>query len=228
MPQEYALIVAGGKGTRFGGPLPKQFQELRGKPVLLRTIEAFRHYSAHIQIVLVLPADQFSAWKEITSRYQVNYPIVLQEGGATRFQSVRNGLQRITSEGYVAIHDGVRPLVSTEIIEDSFKLARLHGAAIATVPLKESLREVTGGETRAVDRSSYRMVQTPQTFEVSMIRKAYELPEDESLTDDASVAERAGYAVHLFDGDYRNIKITHADDLVVAEALLASDEAKKK
>lgn len=224
--KEYALIVAGGKGTRFGSPLAKQFQTLGGKPVLLRTIEAFYAYSPEIEVTLVLPEDDFETWKRISQQYGFDKPLLLQEGGASRFQSVKRGLERLPAAGLVAIHDGVRPLVSTAIIKASFELAAIHQSAVACVPLKESLRMQHHGnhegQTVAVDRTHYRLVQTPQTFPLEVIRKAYSIAEESTLTDDASVAERAGYPIFLFEGSYKNIKITTPDDLIIAEALLSS------
>ena len=230
--QEYALIVAGGKGTRIKSSLPKQFIELNGKPILIHTIEAFYHYSEKIKIVLILPEDDFETWNALSKKFSIAKNIILQKGGETRFQSVKKGLQKIEGEGLVAIHDGVRPLVSKDIIGASFRLAAIHHCAIAAVQLKESLRiidsltESSSGSsrenTKAVDRSRYRLIQTPQTFEIALIKKAYELKEDATLTDDASVAERAGNFIFLFEGSYENIKITTQEDLLVAEALLRS------
>jgi 2-C-methyl-D-erythritol 4-phosphate cytidylyltransferase len=217
---EYALIVAGGKGTRIKSKTPKQFLELCGKPVLLHTIEAFFRYSDRINIILVLPQDDFETWNAIVKKYNFSKAVVLCQGGDTRFQSVKNGLQKIEGNGLVAIHDGVRPLVSENIIGASFNLAAVHQSAVAAVRLKESLRMTDQNNTKAVDRSSFRLIQTPQTFDVQLIKKAYELKEDLSLTDDASVAERAGHTISLFEGSYENIKITTPEDLLVAEALL--------
>lgn len=231
--EEYALIVAGGKGMRFGSALPKQFIELNGKPVLLHTLEAFYRYSDRIHIVLVLPEEDMLTWTEVAQRHQFKKTLTLQAGGTTRFQSVRNGLA-VIGDGYVAIHDGVRPLVTERVIAESFRLARMHGAAVASVSLKESIRKVSDPDgagrssdtlaTTAVDRSLFRMVQTPQTFATQLIKEAYGLPEDALLTDDASVAERAGFPIVLFAGSYENIKITTPEDLVVAEALLKRSE----
>jgi 2-C-methyl-D-erythritol 4-phosphate cytidylyltransferase len=222
--KEYALIVAGGRGTRFGSPLAKQFLTLAGKPVLLHTIEAFYAYSPGIEVVLVLPRDDFEKWEAICRKHRFNKPLQLQEGGTSRFQSVKRGLEKLAGDGLVAIHDGVRPLVSTAIIKTSFELAAVHQCAVACVPLKESLRMQPSGkterETLAVDRTRFRLVQTPQTFQLDVIRQAYAIPEESSLTDDASVAERAGYSIFLFEGSYRNIKITTPDDLIIAQALL--------
>lgn len=219
--KEYALIVAGGKGTRINSKLPKQFLELSGKPVLLHTLEAFYRYSPAIQVILVLPEDDFGTWKSICAQFNFSKPITLQKGGDSRFQSVKNGLMLIEGDGLVAIHDGVRPLVSEDIIGASFRLAAVHQSAVAAVRLKESLRVTDQNNTTAADRSRFRLIQTPQTFDVQLIKKAYETKEDASLTDDASVAERAGLAISLFEGSYENIKITTPEDLVMAEALLA-------
>lgn len=219
---EYALIVAGGKGTRIKSSVPKQFLELNGLPVIIHTLNAFVRYSRQIQIILVLPEDDMETWTQLSKKHQVNIPLTLQHGGDTRFQSVKNGLQKISGGGLVAIHDGVRPLVSEDIIGASFRLAAVHKAAVAAVRLKESIRMTDADNTRAVDRSKFRLIQTPQTFDVDLIRNAYETKEDPSLTDDASVAEKAGHVISLFEGSYENIKITTPEDLVVAEALLKS------
>ena len=218
--KEYALVVAGGKGTRIKSTLPKQFIELKGKPVLLHTLEAFYQYSKDITIILVLPHDDLELWNGIVKKYQITFNLMVQTGGDSRFQSVKNGLQKIESEGLVAIHDGVRPLVSSDIIGASFRLAAEHKTAVAAVRLKESIRMTDQDNTKAMDRSRFRLIQTPQTFDVGLIKKAYETKEDVSLTDDASVAERAGNIISLFEGSYRNIKITTEEDLLIAEALL--------
>jgi 2-C-methyl-D-erythritol 4-phosphate cytidylyltransferase len=217
---EYALIVAGGKGTRIESPTPKQFIEIAGKPILLHTLEAFLRYSQNINIILVLPADDFHRWQMIRGKFAFENNIVVCEGGSTRFRSVKNGLDSITGSGVVAIHDGVRPLVHESTIRHSFELARKRGSAVACVALKESIRLMHDAGSKSQERSSFRMIQTPQTFEVSLIRKAYQIGEDPSLTDDASVAERAGIPIFLFEGSYDNIKVTTGEDLLIAEALL--------
>ncbi|HBK87035.1 MAG: 2-C-methyl-D-erythritol 4-phosphate cytidylyltransferase [Cyclobacteriaceae bacterium] len=218
--REYALVVAGGKGTRIPGTLPKQFLPLNGRPILLHTLDAFHRYNTQLPVVLVLPADDRDTWVRITQEHQVHNSITLVDGGETRFQSVRNGLAVLSGDGLVAIHDGVRPLISEDIIGASFRLAAAHKTAIAAVRLKESIRMTDQDTTRAVDRSRFRLIQTPQTFDLSLIRKAYQQKEDATMTDDASVAERAGFSISLFEGSYENIKITTPEDLVVAEALL--------
>jgi len=217
---EYALIVAGGKGIRIKTKVPKQFLELNGLPVLMHTILAFYRYSDKITIILVLPEGDFDTWESLCIKYNFHKPLILQRGGDSRFQSVKYGLEKIDGEGLVAIHDGVRPMVNEDIIAASFRLAAVHQSAVAAVRLKESIRMTDQESTKAIDRSRLRLIQTPQTFQVGLIKKAYELKEDPSLTDDASVAERAGYPISLFEGSYENIKITTAEDLVIAEALM--------
>ena len=233
---EYAIIVAGGKGTRIKSTVPKQFLELNGLPVLLHTLNAFYRYSEKINLILVLPQDDFETWQQIVKNYNFTKPLILQTGGDTRFQSVKRGLEKIEGNGLVAIHDGVRPLVSVNMIRASFRLAAVHKSAVAAVLLKESIRMMDQAcppegssalrqdNTKAVDRSRFRLIQTPQTFQVDLIKKAYETKEDESLTDDASVAERVGIPISLFEGSYTNIKITTEEDLVVAGALLNSNQ----
>jgi 2-C-methyl-D-erythritol 4-phosphate cytidylyltransferase len=218
--KEYAIIVAGGKGTRIKSAVPKQFLELSGKPILMHTIQAFLDYSSSIEVVLVLPSDDIERWEELCRVHNFNPPFQTVIGGETRFQSVRNGLEKVPEGCLVAIHDGVRPLVSSDIIGASFRLASVHGSAVTAVRLKESLRITDQDNTKAVDRSKYRMIQTPQTFTSTMIKKAYRVKEEVSMTDDASVAEHSGHVISLFEGSYENIKITTPEDLVIAQALM--------
>jgi len=216
---EFAIIVAGGEGTRMQSDIPKQFLELNGVPVLMHTINVFYSYSSDITIILVLPKSEFDYWNILCHEYQFDVPIILQEGGETRFHSVRNGLEKINKNGLVAIHDAVRPLVNERIIHESFKLAETSGSAIASVNLIESLRKVKENSSCSVDRTKYKMIQTPQTFKVDIIKEAYEQPYKTIFTDDASVAENFGIKISLFDGDHRNIKITTKEDLIMAESL---------
>jgi 2-C-methyl-D-erythritol 4-phosphate cytidylyltransferase len=222
--QEYALIVAGGKGTRMQHATSKQFIEIKGLPVLMHTLLAFYRYRPDIPVVLVLPENEIETWELLCRKYNFHKPVILQGGGNTRFQSVKNGLQKIEGDGLVAIHDGVRPLVSTAIIRASFEQSAQHGAAIASVPLKESIRRMEDGSSHALDRSHYRLIQTPQTFNVALIQASYQQPEYPHLTDDASVAENAGHPITLFDGSYENINITTEEDLVIVEALMNRQE----
>jgi len=226
--KEYAVIVAGGKGTRLKHSTPKQFIELNGKPVLFHTLDAFVRYSPALQIILVLPEEDIKTWETLVAQHHASYNILVQSGGETRFQSVQRGLEKITGDGLVAIHDGVRPLVSTEMIAASFQLAAKRKAAVAAVRLKDSIRmtdtvPVAGSlpeTTRSADRALYWLIQTPQTFDVKLIQGAYQVTEDAVMTDDATVAERDGHPIFLFEGSYDNIKITTPEDLTIAEALL--------
>lgn len=220
--KKYALIVAGGKGTRIPGNIPKQFLEINGLPVVMHTLNAFFRYSENITVILVLPEDDMAGWNELCRKYGYQKPVLTRAGGNTRFQSVKSGLSIIEGEGLVAIHDGVRPLIDPAIIGKSFDLAGKNSCAIAAVPLKESIRIIGHGTTKALDRKHYTLIQTPQTFQVDLIKEAYNTADDPSLTDDASVAERSGHTVTLFEGSYENIKITTPEDLIVAEALMAA------
>ena len=222
--KEYALIVAGGKGTRIKSTLPKQFLEIGGLPILMHTITAFANYSPSVTIVLVLPEDDFQTWHTLVNKHAFPIPVQLQAGGDSRFQSVRNGLACIEGPGLVAIHDGVRPLVSQHIIGASYRLAAVHKTAVASVRLKESIRMTDQDTTVAVDRSRFRLIQTPQTFDIDLIKNSYRIKEESNLTDDASVAERSGHRISLFEGSYDNIKVTTPEDLVVAEALLTEKQ----
>jgi 2-C-methyl-D-erythritol 4-phosphate cytidylyltransferase len=217
--KQYALIVAGGSGTRMQTTLPKQFIKIGNQPILMHTIAKYYSYSPDIQIIVVLPENQFITWQNLIKEFKFSIPHQLVAGGALRIDSVRNGLQVIDNEeSIVAIHDGVRPFVSTTIIAESFELATLKGNAIAAVGLKDSIRKIAGETTVAMNRSEYFLIQTPQTFQTKLIKSAYQQSDIQSLTDDASVAEQAGQTIHLLEGDYRNIKITTQEDLLVAEA----------
>jgi 2-C-methyl-D-erythritol 4-phosphate cytidylyltransferase len=218
--EKYALIVAGGSGSRMKSSLPKQFIELAGRPILTYALEAFA--AAGIKhIIVVLPEDQQQFWKTLCQKHNFNLQHTVVSGGNTRFQSVKNGLTQVPENCLVAIHDGVRPLMNAEIIEECFKQAETEGSAIAAVPLKDSLREqVNEQHTISRNRANFWLVQTPQTFSSNIIKTAYHQPELPSFTDCASVAESADYAVKLIEGSYRNIKVTTPEDLVIAEALL--------
>lgn len=222
--KEYAIIVAGGSGVRMQSKMPKQFLPLANRPILMHTVDAFINYSNKVSIILVLPENSIPQWNRLCKKYVFNHSLDIAKGGKTRFQSVKNGLDRITSENsLVAIHDGVRPLVRNEIISASYRLAQIHGSAIASTRLKESLRIVDKDQTKSIDRSQYRSIQTPQTFQTKLIKEAYQHFEDSpEFTDDASVAEKNGLKISLFEGSYENIKITTPEDLLFAEALLRS------
>jgi 2-C-methyl-D-erythritol 4-phosphate cytidylyltransferase len=204
----------------MGGNTPKQFLLIRDKPILMHTLEAFRRYNPDIKLVLVISEHEHPRWQDLCQQYSFFLEHEVVAGGDNRSDSVRHGLDAIRSEhGLVAIHDGVRPLVSTEIIAKSFAEAEKQGNAVVSVPLKDSIRFDDGIENKALDRSQYRLIQTPQTFSLPLIREAYQKIGQLSLTDDASVLESAGHRIHLIDGDYRNIKITTQEDMLIAEAL---------
>jgi 2-C-methyl-D-erythritol 4-phosphate cytidylyltransferase len=217
-----AIIVAGGLGTRFNAGLPKQFLLLAGIPVLAYSIEAFRSAFRDISIVVVLPQTHISRWEEMCRDYSLEGTHRIAAGGSTRFQSVKNGLAMIEPVGLTAIHDAARPLVSPGLILQTFDIAVRYGSAVPVIPVTESVRSVEGDQHKPVDRSRLRLVQTPQVFMASFLRKAYEQPYNEAFTDDAMVAGSAGATVRLTEGDPVNIKITTPGDLTIAEALLAA------
>jgi 2-C-methyl-D-erythritol 4-phosphate cytidylyltransferase len=218
--KKYALIVAGGNGTRMGTELPKQFLLLHGRPVIMHTMEVF--HKAGASIVLVLPLHQSEYWRTLCVTHHFEVPYELVAGGETRYHSVKNGLGVIPEEGLVAIHDGVRPCVTTEVIERTFEGAAQKGNAIAAVKLKDSIRVTDGEDNHSVNRDYYWLIQTPQTFQSKLIKAAYANASHAQFTDDASVLEAAGSAIHLTEGDYRNIKITTPEDMLVAEIFLAA------
>ena len=220
--KEYALIVAGGSGSRMKTSIPKQFLLLNGKPILMHTINAFHSYSENISIILVLPEHELENWEKLCKKHNFKLTLSVVKGGIARTQSVKNGLDNIDDgDTLVAIHDGVRPLVRPEIINASFRLAQIHGCAIASTRLKESLRLVDKDNTKSIDRSRYRSIQTPQTFQTKLIKSAYDqISGGAEFTDDASVAEKSGLKISLFEGSYENIKITTPEDLLFAEAIL--------
>lgn len=214
------IITAGGVGKRMGGTIPKQFHLLKGKPVIFHTIEKFYDFDSNIEVVLVLPADHVDFWNRLVEEHGFSIPVKVVHGGAERFHSVKNGLA-VVSGDFIAVHDAVRPLVSEEVIADCFKLAEENGAVIPVVSVKESLRKVVTENSQAVDRSQYRIVQTPQVFKAALIQKAYEQKFSGQFTDDASVVEASGEKIYLVDGNPENIKITFPQDLKLAEVLLA-------
>ena len=236
---DYVIIVAGGKGLRMGGDIPKQFLPIGGKPVLMRTIERFRAYAADLQIILVLPEAQQDYWQELCKQYHFEVAYRLANGGATRFHSVQNGLALIPddAQGVVGVHDGVRPFPSIDVIRNCYETARKTQAVIPVIPVVETVRELMGTGTMSsalnsgvpvpmssitVPRDKYRLVQTPQTFDIQLLKAANRQPYNDGFTDDASVVESYGHAITLVEGNRENIKITTPYDLVVAEAILTS------
>lgn len=222
--KRHVIIVAGGKGLRMGGEIPKQFLPIGGKPVLMHTVEAFYQAVPGIGIVLVLPHEQQDYWKELCRQYDFRMPCTLADGGRTRFHSVQNGLKAVPdgdADALVAVHDGVRPFVSFQVIRTCFEEAARQGAVVPVLDMVDSVRRLSGdGGSVAVDRSRLKLVQTPQTFRADILKKAYGQDFTELFTDDASVVEAFGVAVALVPGNRENIKITTPFDLKIAEALL--------
>ena len=219
--QKYVVIVAGGSGTRMKREIPKQFIPIGGKPILMHTLQAFYEAVPGIKIILVLPESQIFGWKSLYGEYGFDIPHEITAGGETRFHSVKNGLAQIPDEiGLVAIHDGVRPLVPKAVINSAFAQAETQGNAIAAVALKDSIRWSKGAENKVLDRSEHQLIQTPQTFQLHLIKAAFQRDYDPAFTDDATVLEATGTPIHLIEGSYSNIKITTPEDLIVAEALL--------
>lgn len=220
---DYIIIVAGGKGLRMGGDIPKQFLPIKGKPVLMRTIERFHECSPQLRVILVLPREQQDYWHTLCRDHSFGIDHTVVDGGDTRFGSCRNGVAAIPDdeEGVVGIHDGVRPFVSADTVERCFARARQCGAAIPVLPVTDSLRRVSGDgkSSHGVNRSEYRAVQTPQAFSIQVLKKAYRQPYQDSFTDDASVVEAMGVKVDMVEGNRENIKLTTPFDLKIAETL---------
>lgn len=224
MTQKYAIIVAGGSGSRMKACVPKQFLLLGNKPILVHTIEKFLQIN-NLSIVLVLPADAIAYWQKNCTLYFSDLSrLNVVEGGKTRFQSVKNALFSIEANvGLVAVHDGVRPFVTTEIIEKSFNLASQNSSAVVCVDSKDSVRLLDESGNRAIDRKNVKLIQTPQTFDLEILKKAYEVEDNDIFTDDSSVVEHFGKAIHLMEGDYKNIKITSPEDMEIAEIFLKNN-----
>ena len=226
---DYVIIVAGGKGLRMGGDIPKQFLPIGGRPVLMRTLERFREYSADLQIILVLPEAQQDYWRGLCKEYHFDVEYLLANGGQTRFHSVQNGLALVPddAEGVVGVHDGVRPFPSLEVIRNCYETARTAKAVIPVIPVVETVRKLDltkcqtlcEVESVTVPRGDYRLVQTPQTFDIQLLKAANLQPYNDGFTDDASVVESYGHSITLVEGNRENIKITTPYDIVVAEAL---------
>ncbi|MCD8193577.1 MAG: 2-C-methyl-D-erythritol 4-phosphate cytidylyltransferase [Tannerellaceae bacterium] len=216
--KKYVLIVAGGKGLRMGNDLPKQFIPLHGKPVLMHTLEAFHNWDPGIEIILVIPKEQQDYWQMLCREIGCKAPHTIAPGGKTRFHSVKNGLQHVKAPSLVAVHDGVRPFVSPEVITNCFEEAGRANAVIPVIPMIDSIREVTAGGSRPADRNRFVAVQTPQVFRSQVLLEAYRQPYQEAFTDDASVVEAMGIPVSIVEGNRENIKITTPFDLTIAKA----------
>lgn len=220
--EKYAIIVAGGKGVRMGWDLPKQFMLLNGRPVLTHTIEAFYEYDPSVRIILVLPGEHTEHWSQLCTDFRFTTPHQVVVGGDTRFWSVRKGLEKVERGAVVAVHDGVRPLVGKELIARAYETAIAYKGAYPVIPPTDSVRELDGAEeSHSVNRSNYRLVQTPQVFWSDVLIDAYRQEYRETFTDDVSVVEAAqSVRPVMIEGNPENIKITSPVDVIVAEALM--------
>lgn len=219
---DYIIIVAGGKGLRMGSDIPKQFLPIGGKPVLMWTLERFRQYSPTLQIILVLPTAQQDYWLQLCKEYDFQVEYQLADGGETRFHSVQNGLALIPddAEGVVGVHDGVRPFPSIDVIRRCYETARTAKAVIPVIPIVETVRHLQGENSVTVPRNDFRLVQTPQCFDIQLLKAANKQPYCDNFTDDASVVEAFGFSITLAEGNRENIKITTPYDLKIAEVLV--------
>jgi 2-C-methyl-D-erythritol 4-phosphate cytidylyltransferase len=220
MLKHYCIIVAGGSGSRMNSDIPKQFIELNGKPVLMHTIDKFVAAMPSIQIIVVLANVYKAQWMQLCEKHNFSIPFQLTEGGVTRFHSVKNGLTLVPNDSIVGIHDAARPLVSVTTIHATFEAAQRLGNASPAITISESMREINGDDNKSVNRSNYVLVQTPQCFQSTLIKKAFLQNYTPSFTDDASVLEATGEKINLVEGNRENIKITTPYDLVVAEAMM--------
>ena len=217
---ETVIIVAGGKGERMQTEIPKQFIEINSKPILMHTIGVFVKYNNKIDVIVVLPETQFENWRELCKKhaFEIKHRVVC--GGLTRFDSVKNGLNHVGNAGLIAVHDGVRPLVNIKTIQLCFDEAKRSGAAIPVIEAVESLRQIDENKSFSVDRTKFKMVQTPQVFDAKILKHAYTQAYVPLFTDDAGVVESSGIKINLVEGNRENIKITTPFDLKMAEMLL--------
>jgi len=218
--KKYAIIVAGGTGSRMGGAIPKQFMQLNNKPILYHSLKSFLNAYDDLQVILVLPAAFVGIGEEIVDAFFDKDRISITMGGDTRFQSVKNGLKLVGEESIIFVHDAVRCLASVDLIRRCYETALKTGSAIPVIASKDSVRIVTEGESQALDRNKVMLVQTPQTFHSKILLPAYEIDFKDRFTDEATVAEAYGLTVTLVDGEETNIKITRPIDLLLAEQLI--------
>lgn len=218
--KKYAVIVAGGSGTRMGAAIPKQFLLLNNKPVLYYTLNTFLQAYPDLEIILVLPEEYVGAGQEIIDAFFDYSRIQITVGGRTRFHSVQNGLQLVKEESIVFVHDAVRCLISTKLIERCYNAAVEYGAVIPVIDCKDSVRYVTGEENNALERPQVKLVQTPQTFHSKILLPAFAIDYKDKFTDEATVVEAFGIKVQLIEGEEQNFKITQPLDLQLAGLLL--------
>ena len=217
----YAIIVAGGLGSRMQSALPKQFLELCGEPVLMHTIRAFHNSKSSPKIILALHNSYHQFWEELCIKHHFTIPHKITMGGATRFHSIKNAIDAIADDDVlIAVHDAVRPLVSVAIIDEAYEFAAKNGTAVTAIKSRDSVRQVKDGASASLNRDEIYLVQTPQTFQSALLKKAYQQPYSNAFTDDASVVEESGVVITLLEGNHSNIKITYPDDIIIAEVLL--------
>jgi 2-C-methyl-D-erythritol 4-phosphate cytidylyltransferase len=213
------IITAGGIGKRMGSNIPKQFIEVKGKPILMHTIECFYSFNSNCQIILTLPSDWTSYWNELIEKYQFKIKHTIVDGGKERYDSIKNALS-LCEFDVIGVHDGVRPLVSNQTIEKCLENIKELKAVIPVLGIKESLRQIDQNNSKAVSRSSYVSVQTPQFFTAEIITNAYNQPFHDNITDDASLVEQMGQKIHLVEGNEENIKVTTPMDLEIINLLI--------
>jgi 2-C-methyl-D-erythritol 4-phosphate cytidylyltransferase len=218
--KKYAVLVAGGSGSRMKSDVPKQFILLKNKPLLVYTIESFLEADADINIILVLPEHYLETGKKIITQFFSSKEIIITSGGATRFHSVKNGLKKIHEDGIVLVHDAVRSMVAADLIKRSLNEVLVKKAIIPAIPSKDSVRIIDGDKNKSISRDTVMLIQTPQTFFSEDLKKAFEVEYNDTFTDEASVMEAAGFQIHIISGDENNIKITHPIDLIIAEKIL--------
>lgn len=218
--KHYAIIVAAGSGNRMNADIPKQFMLLASKPILMHTIQRFFEADPFVEIIVVVSKNEIDSWKKTCEQFSFTIPHLMQEGGETRFHSVKKGLNAVNKKSIVAIHDGARPFVNKTLINRCFMEAEKHGNAVPAIPVNESMRRVEGDHSEPADRSAYVLIQTPQCFDSEILKDAYDTDHKNIFTDDASVVEFHGETIHLISGERENIKITYPHDLIIAESIL--------
>lgn len=215
------IIVAGGVGSRMQSSLPKQFLDLKGKPILLHTLEKFHSFNADLQLIVVMHENYVDYWKDLcrTLHVQIKHDVIA--GGKERFFSVKKGLEKLHDDiEVVAVHDAVRPLVSSQTLHNCFAALQEHHAVVPVIPLNDSIRELGENSNWHADRSKFRLVQTPQCFDRRLLETSYQKEYNRSFTDDASVVESVDQPIFLVDGNQENVKITTTSDLLLCSALL--------
>ena len=217
--KRFVIIVAGGSGQRMESSIPKQFLSINKEIILMKSIKSFHEFDSTLKIIVAIPENHIPYWDDLCSKHDFAIEHIVVKGGQTRYHSVKNALEKVANDGIVAIHDGVRPLVSQTTIEQVFEIALINGNAVPYIDLVDSIRFIDSDVNKPVDRNKYKLIQTPQAFDCNLIKKAYEQSGDESFTDDASLVEKLGIKINLVPGNRENIKITSQIDLKIAEAL---------